>query len=443
MTSKPHTQRVKTTERFKEMIPKSLNQVEIKKITKKVTGRAGLNWIEGSLEHVGFFEKIDELVPVKGLSNKAMPMSVKLGSEIVSRIDGSGAIEDVEVLRRDAGYLRIRGERIAGADTIRTMLNADETEHCQKAVNRWLVIEAMKRSTEESFTYDNDATYCESAKKSASYSYRETQDHSALLGFIVELGMCATMDFRTGNISPRTGIVEQLEESIAIAKEAGKRISRVRIDSAGHSNDVFNTCRDNDIEFYVTLAQNTAVKEIIRGLKEQDWCAFGETDREITESVYVTNEGASARMIVLRWHKKQGELFTENYFYHVVGTSNDTALAEEIIKTHSGRMGSENYNKELKDGYNCEWAPSHRFRMNANYFYAGVLACNCVEIVKRFFIGCKETIRYRIKRFRQWFIKICGNVIKTGRKYYFQVINVTDKSHEMVCAVWQRLQYDW
>lgn len=69
-------------------------------------------------------------------------------------------------------------------------------------------------------------------KDSASYSYRETKDHSALLGFIAELGMCVTMDFRTGSVSPRDGIAGQIKEVVEMAKVAKKKIARVRLDAA-------------------------------------------------------------------------------------------------------------------------------------------------------------------------------------------------------------------
>ncbi len=52
------------------MIPKNLNQVEIKRKKQNITGRGGLSWVESALRHIGFFEKIDELKPVKGRSNK-------------------------------------------------------------------------------------------------------------------------------------------------------------------------------------------------------------------------------------------------------------------------------------------------------------------------------------------------------------------------------------
>ena len=76
------------------MIPRNINQVELKKIKQNVTGRSGLSWIQGSLKHIGLYEEIDKISPLKGRSNKELLMSQKLGSEIMSRIDGASAIED-------------------------------------------------------------------------------------------------------------------------------------------------------------------------------------------------------------------------------------------------------------------------------------------------------------------------------------------------------------
>ena len=426
------------------MVPKNINQVELKRVKRNITGRAGLSWIAGMLKNIGFFEEIDRISPVEGKSNNELAMSKKMMSEIMSRIDGASAIEDVEVLRKDRGLRRITGERIVSADTIRNILKGEKTERIIKGANRWLVVKALKASKIEELTYDNDATYMESRKGSASYSYRETKDHSGLLGFIAELNLCVTMDFRTGRISPKEGIKEQIEKVIAITKEAGKKLCRVRIDSAGHKNEIFNLCEREGIKYYITLAQNKNVKELIHNIKESEWKKSKGTDREYAESVYVTNKGAMMRMIAIRWEKKeQMELFSDRYSYHVVGTNDNDNDGEHIMEIHAGRMGSENYNKELKGGYNCEWSPSNNFRMNGNYFYMGVLAYNCVEIVKRFFIRDVEVEKYRIKRFRQWFIKMSGKIVKSGRKYYFHLINVTDKSYEMAENIWRRLQYPW
>ena len=162
-----------------------------------------------------------------------------------------------------------------------------------------------------------------------------------------------------------------------MCKQANKSIRKVRLDAAGHNNEIFKFCDNNEIEYYVTLAKNTSIKEIISQLPKDEWKKVNKKykdnkDREYAEFIYGTNDEKckSLRAIVLRWaNKKQLELFEDKYSYHVIGTNNEEETPEEVIKFHAGRMGSENYNKELKEGYNIEWMPSNDFTKNANYFY--------------------------------------------------------------------------
>ena len=145
------------------------------------------------------------------------------------------------------------------------------------------------------------------------------------------------------------------------------------------------------------------------------------------------------RAVVIRWrNQKQLESFKNEYCYYVMGTNNLDQSSEQILEIHAGRMRSENYNKELKEGYNIEWMPSNDFTKNTNYFNLGIITFNCVEFVKRFFFG-KEVVSYKIKKFRHWFIKICCNLIKTGRRYVFQVINAI--GHTFFINIRGRIQY--
>jgi hypothetical protein len=91
----------------------------------------------------------------------------------------------------------------------------------------------------EEFTYDNDATYIDSNKENAEFLYQKERQFSGLLGFIAELDICVTADFRKGNVSPCDGILNQL---ISQAKAAGKKMAVFSSDSAARSNDIFREC---------------------------------------------------------------------------------------------------------------------------------------------------------------------------------------------------------
>ena len=98
-------------------------------------------------------------------------------------------------------------------------------------------------------TYDNDATYFDSEKDSAEYSYQKSKQFSGLIGSIAELGMINTLDFRRGNVSPQTGIMNQLKKAVGQAKAAGKRIGRFRSDSAAYRMDVMTYCAIEGINY--------------------------------------------------------------------------------------------------------------------------------------------------------------------------------------------------
>lgn len=427
------------------MIPKNYSQVELKKSNSSISSHAGLCWIDKALEFAGFWQDINKLLPKTSKSNNAVSVALKIRSEVLSRISGATAVEDVEVLRKDEGFAKMTGVKIVSPDTLLNFLSDKKHTMLLKKANDKLVIKALVASNLSEFTYDNDATYFESQKNGAQYSYRETRDFSGLLGFIPELNICTTMDFRPGNISPRDGIVQQIKHMISLCKKAKKKMKRLRLDSAGHNNEIFKLCDKNGIDFYITLAKNTAIKEIIYQLPETHWIKDKDTNREYAECVYVPNDESckSMRVIVVRWQtKEQLELFEERYCYHVVGTNNLQQSTQEVIQIHSGRMGSENYNKELKEGYNIEWMPSNDFTKNTNYFYLGIIAYNGVEFVKQFFIE-GEVKSYRIKRLRHWFVKISGKLIKTGRCFIFKVINSTNRTFAMFEKIRHRMQYSW
>jgi len=420
------------------MIPKNLNIVTLKRTEENVTGRMGLGWIGHSLKDFGLEKIIKQRYKGKHKSNRQIKASRKIESGILMFISGAQRIEDIETLRADKGLIKTLGwKSMIAADTLREFIKEKKNAGKMRQINNELVKEAIKKSGITEFTYDNDATYIDSNKESAKYSYQNKKQYSALLGFIKELNLCNTVDFRRGNVSPAEGILNQLRKAVKQVKEAGGRIIRFRSDSAAHSNEIFRECNKENIKYYISLSKNTAIKEIIKGLKEKQWKELRgkykdrEQGKKWAESIYVTNKGETARILVLRWNNPNITLFDqEEYCYHVIGTNDKEIEAMDWLEMHNGRMNSENYNKEVKSGYNCKYTPSNDFEMNRGYFLMGILAYNAVQIMKQFYLT-KGTKNWTIKTIRYHFINICGKIIKTGRKYICKIINVTEEVFEL------------
>jgi uncharacterized membrane protein YfbV (UPF0208 family) len=56
-----------------------------------------------------------------------------------------------------------------------------------------------------------------------------------------------------------------------------------------------------------------------------------------------------------------------------------------------------------------------------------VLAYNVLQVMKLFYLG-QEAKTWTVKTLRNWFIQVCGKIVRTGRKYYCKIINATEET---------------
>ncbi len=415
----------------------NLSKVTLKMSKEDVTGKMGLSWLMHSVRHFGLEGIISDEYRDKKRSNREIEAHRKIMAGVMMMASGGTRVEDIEVLRADEGLKNSLGwGSIIGSDTLLNFIGDRRSNAKNRLVNEAMVIKAMKQAKEEEFTYDNDATYIDSEKKSARYSYQGEKQFSGLMGCIAELGLINTVEYRRGNESPQTGILNQLRKAVKQAKAAGKRIKVFRSDSAGHQNKIFTFCDMNDIEYYITMDKNEAVMKEIHKLKAYDWKTmygrYKESDRQWAERTYIVSKGFTIRILVMRWKNPDPTLFDASpYCYHVIGTNSQEIEPMDWLEVHNGRMGSiEHLNREIKAGMGCDYTPSHEFEKNRGYFLLGVLARNMVQIMKLFYLG-EETRFWTIKTMRYQFINVCGKIVKTGRRFYCKIINVTNEIFEL------------
>lgn len=417
------------------ILTKELNQVTLKKCEEGVSGKTGLSFIYHSLKHYGVDNWLTNIFGNTKKSNREISAGRKIMTGALSIIAGGSCVEDIENLRSDKALVNSLGwVSMVGADTFRRFLGDKKNGAKIRQLNNKIALEAMRKSELKEFTYDNDATYFESNKNCATYSYHKEKEFSGLLGFIAELGICNTVDFRPGNINPRSGILNQLRKANQQAKSVGKRIARCRIDSAGHQEKIFKYCNDNDILYYISLTKNEAVKLAIKSIPKTSWQPILDnngkpTGREYAETIYVLGE--AMRVLVLRWANPQLTIFEQDeYLYHAIATNNNEILALDWLKFHNGRMASENYNKELKHGLSAEYTPSHDYQQNRAWFLLNILAYNMIQVMKQFYLG-KSAETWTTKTLRYKFINVCGKIICHGRLVIWKIINVTNESFNL------------
>ena len=414
-------------------IANNLSKVTIKKSKEAVTGKIGLGWMADSMRHFGLKKMVTDEYQQEKRSNRQKEAYEKILTGAMMMASGGERVEDVENLRVDQGLLDSLGwEEMVCADTMINFIGDKRNNARNRRVNDQVAIKAMKQARQEKFTYDNDATYMDSDKRSAEYSYQGSRQMMGLLGCIAEIGIINTVDYRRGNASPQVGILNQLRKACQQAEQAGKSIYRFRSDSAAHQDKIFTFCAKKGIEFYVTLDKNLGVMKAIKKLVELDWkTMYGkykdQHDKQWSVTSYVVSKGYRMRVLILRWKNPDPTLFDQGrYCYHVIGTNNQDIEPMEWLEAHDGRMGTIEHNhKELKTGFGCDYTPSHDFEKNRGYFLLGVLAHNMVQVMKLFYLGT-DAVVWRIKTVRYQFINVCGKIIRSGRRFYCKIINVTD-----------------
>ena len=319
------------------------------------------------------------------------------------------------------------------ADTMREFLKQKINNNKQERINEALVIKALKQAEEKEFTYDNDATYIDSEKECAEWPYQGKRQMSGLLGYIAELGICATAEYRRGNVSPADGVIEQLRRMIRMAKKARKKVKIFRSDAVAYNNEIIRVCNREKIKYYISARKAENVQELIASIKEKEWQQLPTeypAGRECAERAHITQKGETMRLLVIRWERRERDLFEDKYCYHAIATNDKDISISDWLIAHNGRMNSENYHKEIKYGFNGSYTPSHDFQLSRGYFLLNVLAYNMVQIFKLFYLG-KDTAQWTIKTLRYRFLYVCGKIVKTGRGYYCKIINVADSVYEL------------
>ena len=414
----------------------NLSKVELKKSKDAVTGKMGLSWLTHAMKDFGVEKMIvDEYVAG---SNREIGYFKKIMAAVMTRVAGGDRVEDVENLRVDRGLLESLGwDEIMSADTYLNLIKDKRSNAKIRRINNEMVIKALRGLEEDELTYDNDATYFDSDKESAQYSYQKRKQFSGLTGCIAQLGMINTVDFRRGNVSPQSGIMNQLKKAVGQAKAAGKRIKNFRSDSAAYCMDVMAYCDINETNYFISADKDKAVRRTIERIKASQWRMLsGEYAKnegtQWAQTRHVMSKGFTVRMLVLRWENPDPDLFESSpYCYHAIVTNNFEIKPMEWLKAHNGRMGTiEHSHEEIKGELGCDYAPSHEFEKNRGYFLIGILAFNMIAILKRFYMGM-STVNWKVKMLRYQFINVCGKIVKSGRRFCCKIINVTDEVFEL------------
>lgn len=401
-----------------------LKRFKVTRSKERLSNRIGLPLVEEIIEHLDLRKAIDQKFPKPG-SNRGIKASDYITTLAYMFIDGAVHLEDVNHLHSDEAFQQMLSEmKLPTSDAIGDWLRRHGSKQTEKQL--WEVIQRLLAVLEKPGSIlDIDATIIQSEKGDSEKTYKGNYGYQPLLGIIAENGMVVGSDFREGNASPQSGLVELIEQCrINYAQE----IKIVRSDSAGWQKQIVDYCNENNLGFTISADQSTPVLEAVLSIPEEQWLDAVASDGikegyQIAQTEYCFgSKKRKVRLVVKReLLKKQIDLFT-NYRYWIVATN----LKEEdndnyqIIKLHQGRGSMEKKIGELKHQINLNHLPMGQFNSNCLYFTVGLLAYNLLQLLK--LIGLPEEYHNKtVKTLRYQLLKLAGKLVLHARYMILQI----------------------
>jgi hypothetical protein len=403
---------------------RALKRFKITRSKEKLSNRIGLPLIEEIIEHLELRKAIDQKFPKPG-SNRGIKASDYITTLVYMFIDGAVHLEDVNHLHSDEAFQEMLSEmQLPTSDAIGDWLRRVGSKQTERQL--WEVMQRLLAVVEKPGSIlDIDATIIQSEKGDAERTYKGNYGYQPLLGIIAENGMVVGSDFREGNASPQSGLVELIEQC---RRNYSQEIKIIRSDSAGWQKQIVDYCNENNLGFTISADQTTPVLEAVLSIPEDNWSdAVGfdgiKEGYQIAQTEYCFgSKKRKVRLVVKReLLKKQIDLFS-NYRYWIVATN----LKEEdydnyqIIKLHQGRGSMEKKIGELKHQINLNHLPMGQFNSNCLYFTVGLLAYNLLQLLK--LVGLPEEYHHKtVKTLRYQLLKLAGKLVLHARYMILQI----------------------
>lgn len=415
------------------MIQQTVLPFKLETTSENLTAHGGLSLLAEFNEGLGLSTLVNTHLPRPG-SNRGLRSSAFVNALVLLLQGGGSSLEDLRELERESGLRELVGQEIlpkpcTAGDWLRRMgdpgtgaLGLSGLDRVRTILNR----RHLSRDLRTDYTLDADATYVESWKQDAVFSYHHSKGYYPMLGFLYESPICLYDEFREGNVSPNSGQVS-FYHACKSRMPAGKRIARYRADSASYQAELINALEEDGVLWTMTASQDQAVKSAIALIPEGAWqepepdCGY-----EIAETVHSMNETKTAfRLIVKREIRRQEDLFDGGdgkYFYHAVAGNwpTEEKNAWEVLQWHNQRGQAENFNKELKNGFGLNRMPCGEGYANAVFFRIGVMAYNLFIGFKTF--ACPQAWqRHTICTFRWKLIQVAGRIVHHAGQVFLKL----------------------
>ncbi len=387
-------------------------------------------------------------------------------------------LEDIELRRNDEVFLDALGtERIPdpttagdfcrrfGESSIRDLMRAiDEA--------RLTVWARQPKGFFQRATIDCDGTLVVTSgecKEGMDISYKGTWGYHPLVVSLAETGEVLRLVNRPGNRPSHEGAAAEIDQALALCRQAGFRRIVLRGDTAFSQSEKLDGWDDDGVRFYFGFKAMPNLEEIAEDLPKKAWKKLLRPPRyevqteprwrpqnvkqrmvrrrefevlrlqseELAEFDYrPTGCQKTYRMVVVRKNisHEKGELrlFDEiRYFFYI--TNDRRSAPEEVVFEANDRCNQENLIAQLAGGVRALSAPVDNLLSNWAYMVMTALAWNLKAWSalwlpeqkrwrKKHRQQKQELLRMEFRTFLNAFVKLPCQIVRAGRRLIYRVL---------------------
>ena len=387
-----------------------------------LTARAGLPLVVETMRALGLDRVMGEQVRVRQRAS-GYPEAEKLEALVLLLAAGGDCLDDIEILKADAGLERLLGRRLPAADTLRQFLYAfhdpglitaaqdarpvgtvayipaeNAALHGLARVNVALVHQVAAQGQGTRATLDHDATIQESHKREALAHYEGGRGYQPAAIYWVEQDLVVADEYRDGNVPAGMDNLRLIQRGFANLP-ATVREYYFRADSASYDERVLQWLADpqrpggprGPIGFTISADMTEPLHARCTAVPESAWELLEARAEETVRCAEVEftpgdwpKDAWPLRYLVLQIRKLQGRLFAAGYdTKYLAVVTNRTGAGAALIRWHWEKAGTiELVHDVTKNELGAAVPPCGRLGANAAWYRLSLLTYNVLSAMK-------------------------------------------------------------
>ncbi|MEA2096965.1 MAG: IS1380 family transposase [Candidatus Cloacimonadota bacterium] len=278
----------------------------------------------------------------------------------------------------------------------------------------------------------------EGAKKGFNHTKKTAKCYHPLLSFLNSTKECLSIWLRPGNCYSSNNAVEYLRD-VFCKLPSGIKELLVRADSGFFGDALISLIESRSNTFYLIKVKLKNLDSLLES--RSDWLPVsGNPLMECCSFIYKCNSWEKERRFVALRSVKEHRTMTngwifEHYIYdYVCYVTNLDHSPNTIDRLYKKRGESENWIENVKNQLFGGTINVDNFWANEAFWICSVLAYNISVWFRKFTdLHCW---RQEPSTFREWFVKLAGKVVHSGRKWYLKMYKAYHNKEE-----WLQMSY--